>query len=46
MRVKMPADRFGGREVGSENTVRIMNEVNRTLTGRRYLWVKSLDVVN
>ncbi|MEM7076307.1 MAG: NirD/YgiW/YdeI family stress tolerance protein [Pseudomonadota bacterium] len=45
MRVEIPADRFGGQQVGPETTVRIMGEIDRTLTGRRYLWVKSLEVV-
>jgi uncharacterized protein (TIGR00156 family) len=46
MRVEIPAERFGGQPVGPENTVRIMGEIDQTLSGRRYLWVKSLQVVN
>lgn len=45
MRVEIPADRFGGRQIGPEDTVRIMGEVDRSTAGR-YIWVKSLQLAN
>lgn len=45
MRVEIAPGRFAGQQVGSADTVRIMGEVDRSLAGR-YIWVKSLNLVN
>lgn len=45
MRVEIAPGRFGGQQIGPEDTVRIMGEVDQGITGR-YIWVKSLQVAN
>jgi uncharacterized protein (TIGR00156 family) len=45
MRVEIAPGRFGGQQIGPEDTVRIMGEVDRGIAGR-YFWVKSLQLVN
>ena len=44
MRVEIPPGAFGGQQIGPEDTVRIMGELDRSIAGR-YIWVKSLQVV-
>ena len=46
IRVEIPSERWGGRQVGPETTIRILGEVDRTFGGVRYIWVKSLDIVS
>jgi uncharacterized protein (TIGR00156 family) len=45
MRVEIPADRWRGNAVSPETTVRLVGELDRSLAGR-YLWVRSLDIVD
>lgn len=45
MRIEIPGNLWAGRQIGPEHTVSVMGEVDRTLAGTRYLWVKSLTVV-
>lgn len=45
IRVEIPLGRFGGSEVGPNDTVRVMGEVDENRAGR-YLWVKSLTLAN
>jgi len=42
MRVEIPADTFGGRQIGPDIRVSIMGEID-TGRGGRYVWVKSLQ---
>lgn len=44
IRIEVSESIWGGREVGPEDRVRLLGEVDRGLTGR-YVWVKSLDLV-
>lgn len=44
MRVEIERDVWRGREVTPETTVRLLGEVDQG-PGGRYLWVKSLDIV-
>jgi uncharacterized protein (TIGR00156 family) len=46
MRVEIEPGAWRGQRVGPETTVRLMGEVDRSLAGTRYLWVKSLTVVD
>ncbi len=45
MRVQIRPGVFGGRPVRPENRVRVLGEVDRTLGGTRYLWFKSLEII-
>lgn len=45
MRVEISQRRFGGQQVGPNDTIRIMGEVDRSRAGR-YIWVKSLTLAN
>ncbi|NBC14084.1 MAG: NirD/YgiW/YdeI family stress tolerance protein [Gammaproteobacteria bacterium] len=45
IRVEIAPGRFEGRQIGPEDTVRIMGEVDRGIAGR-YVWVKSLKVAD
>lgn len=44
MRVEIPRESWQGRRVSPDTTVRLLAEVDLGLAGR-YLWVKSLEVV-
>ena len=44
MRVEIGGRVWQGREVGPDTLVRLMGEVDRGVGGR-YIWVKSLDIV-
>ena len=44
IRVEITGQAWQGRSVGPDTKITIMGEVDRTLTGRRYVWVKSLDM--
>lgn len=45
IRVEIQPDVWQNRKVGPDTQVRLLAEVDRTLGGTRYLWVKSLDLV-
>lgn len=45
IRVEIPDGLWAGRQVGPDQTVRLLGEVDRTMGGARYVWIKSLDVV-
>ncbi len=45
IRVEISPGRFGGKQVGPEDSIRIMGEVDKNLRGR-YIWVKSLSLAN
>lgn len=45
IRVEIGPGVFGGRPVTPENRVRLVGEVDRTLAGTRYVWVKSLEIL-
>jgi uncharacterized protein (TIGR00156 family) len=45
LRVEISPGRFGGRQIGPEDTVRIMGELDRGTAGQ-YLWVKSLELAD
>ena len=42
IRVEIPAEAFGGRQIGPNDTVRIMGEIDTGRSGH-YVWVKSLQ---
>lgn len=44
IRVEIAPGRFAGQQIGPDDTVRIMGEVDRGIAGR-YIWVKSLQLV-
>lgn len=44
IRVEIPPERFGGQEVGPNDRVRIMGEIDTGSAGR-YIWVKSLQKI-
>ena len=45
IRVEISPGRFGGKQVGPEDSVAIMGEIDQGLRGR-YIWVKSLSLAN
>ncbi|MEM8836676.1 MAG: NirD/YgiW/YdeI family stress tolerance protein [Pseudomonadota bacterium] len=45
MRVEISPGRFGGRQIGPHDTVRILGELDQNRAGR-YIWVKSLTLAN
>lgn len=45
IRVEIPTQVWQNRRIGPETQVRLIAEVDRTLVGTRYLWVKSLEPV-
>jgi uncharacterized protein (TIGR00156 family) len=45
IRVEIQSQVWRNRDVGPDTTVRILAEVDRTWTGTRYLWVKTLEIV-
>ena len=44
IRIEVSGQVWGGRQVGPENTVRIMGECDRSVAGP-YVWVKTLSLV-
>lgn len=46
IRVEIADNIWRGRQVGPETRVRLLGEVDRTLTGTVYIWIKTLDLVN
>ncbi|MEL6198217.1 MAG: NirD/YgiW/YdeI family stress tolerance protein [Pseudomonadota bacterium] len=46
IRVEIREGLWSGREIGPQQTVRLLGEVDSTIVGTRYIWVKALDVVN
>lgn len=44
IRVEIPSAAFGGRQIGPDDGVRIMGEIDTGRTGR-YVWVKSLNLM-
>lgn len=44
IRIEIPRETFGGQQVGPQTRVRIMGEVDQSMSGR-YVWVKSLSLI-
>ena len=44
--VEIPQGTFGGQGVSPETSVRIVGEVDRRVFGERYIWAKSLEVID
>lgn len=46
IRVEIEPPVWRNRKIGPDTRVRLVAEVDRTATGRRYLWVESLEIAD
>lgn len=46
VRVEIDSNRWKGRRVDPETSVRLFVEVDRNAAGRRYLWVESIEIAD